>query len=275
MPQVFRPAVVLALRRLWRLHGLRFPLVAVHRVIWFLSRTAFGPRRFTWGGRNLRYFLHPFLMDTERCVEVPIARDFLEGQPPDAVLEVGNVLSTYQGVSHRVLDLYEQATGVVNEDAADFAWTERFDRIVCLSTVEHVGRDEPVQDPEKAERALRNLRRHLTPDGQLLVTFPLGYHPQLDQALASGRLGELSCIYLRRMSRWNSWTETDARSARGAQFGSPYPCGNVVAVLRLTHLDSALIDPLRGDPFHGDPFHGDPFHGDPVHGDPFHGDLED
>ncbi|MEM8929663.1 MAG: hypothetical protein AAGE94_00715 [Acidobacteriota bacterium] len=236
-----RPTVFAAIRRLRRRHGLRFLAIAAHRCAWWLARVVFGPRRFTVDGRSLRYFLHPFVIDTERCIEIAIARDVLDGHPPDTILEVGNVLSTYQPVAHRVLDRYEEAPGVVNEDAAGFSWPERYARIVCLSTLEHVGRDEGLdeaeQDPTKAERALVNLRRHLEPDGLLWVTFPLGYHPQLDAALAAGRLGEHHVAYLRRRSRWNTWSEIDAASAAGARFGAPYPCGNVIAVLRFTHLD--------------------------------------
>ena len=233
-----RQAFFVALRRLRRLHGSRFLAVAVHRGLWYLARQVVGPRRFTLGGRELRYFLHPFLMDTERCVEIPIARDFLAGYRADSVLEVGNVLSTYLPVSHRVLDRHERAPGVANEDAATFAWSRRFARIVCLSTLEHVGTDEPELDPAKAERALWNLRHHLEPGGRLLVTFPLGYHRRLDEALAAGRLGEHDRTYLRRQSRWNTWTEIDGDAASGARFGEPYPCGNVLAVLRFAHPES-------------------------------------
>ena len=234
-----RRAPFVAWRRLWRRHGFRFLAIGVHRGLWLLARKLLGPRHFVIQGRRLRYFLHPFVLDTERVVEIPLGQELLAGQPPETVLEVGNVLSTYQPVVHQVLDLHEKAPGVTNEDAATFSWPRRFECIVCLSTLEHVGRDEPDQDPEKAERALVNLRRHLAPAGRMLVTFPLGYHPELDEALASGRLGQTSHSYLRRESRWGTYAEIDAAETAGARYGAPFPCGNVIAVLRFASLPAA------------------------------------
>ena len=55
----------------------------------------------------------------ERAVEVALALDLLERHPGASVLEVGNVLGHYVPFEHTVVDKYEQAPGVLNEDVAD------------------------------------------------------------------------------------------------------------------------------------------------------------
>src|SRR3954454_19765122 len=57
-----------------------------------------------------------------------------------------------------------------------------FELVHCLSTLEHVGRDNEVYDVSATredagdEAALRELQRVLTPDGRLLVSVPTGEH---------------------------------------------------------------------------------------------------
>jgi len=57
-----------------------------------------------------------------------------------------------------------------------------FDLVYCISTLEHVGRDNEVYDVDAAreqqgdEAALRELRRVLANDGRLLVSVPTGEH---------------------------------------------------------------------------------------------------
>ena len=148
---------------------------------------------------------HPYNVtaDNERCVEVPLALEFL-GSCPGSVLEVGNVLSHYADVAQLpervVVDLNERAVDergapVLNVDVCSWTPPALFDRIVAVSTIEHVGWDVPVPHPFAAEAAIHRLRSWLAPGGRALVTVPLGYHPPLDAAL--GRLEALSAVLVR------------------------------------------------------------------------------
>ena len=57
-------------------------------------------------------------------------------------------------------------------------------KIVSISTIEHVGWDETPRDPKKIPLALENLTtRCLAPDGEIVVTLPLGYNTYLDKLL--------------------------------------------------------------------------------------------
>lgn len=189
---------------------------------------------FEFEGRRYRYFyrLYNRTWRSERAVEVPLARAALAGVPPERVLEVGNVLAHYGPVSHAVLDKYEQAPGILREDVVSFEPGRTYDRIVSISTIEHVGWDETPREPEKAVAALEHLAALLAPEGELLVTFPLGAHPELDRRLQTGELpfDEVGC--LRRVSADNRWREVPVAEVAGVRYGEPWPAGNAIAVGR-------------------------------------------
>jgi hypothetical protein len=86
-----------------------------------------------------------------------------------------------------VLDKYDPAPHVLNEDVIYFKPVEKYDAIISISTLEHVGWDEDVRDPAKFITAVRNLTENcLAPGGCMLVTVPLGYNTYLDDNLAMG-----------------------------------------------------------------------------------------
>lgn len=188
-------------------------------------------RRFTLGGEEYPYFAHGYNIAwlCERTVEVPVAWRLAARFQGRRVLEVGNVLSHYFETSHDVLDKYEQAPGVLNEDLVGFRPKEPYDLVLSVSTVEHVGWDEEPKDPAKALAGIETLKGLVAPGGTLFFTFPLGHHPELDRALDEGRLGLARALYLRRVSADNNWAEAGRDAVRGAPYGAPYPRGNVVA----------------------------------------------
>ena len=139
---------------------------------------------FTYHGDRLDYFDHPYndTAKNERAVEVAVALHWLPGKGRG--LEVGNVLGHYGVTGHRVVDLHEEAPGVDNLDV--FAIGGRYDWIVSISTVEHVGRDEKPRRDALAISALGHLLGLLNPGGTMLVTVPGGYNPTLDGFLEHG-----------------------------------------------------------------------------------------
>lgn len=155
---------------------------------------------FTYRGRRLDYFDHPYnsTRHNERAVEVAVALDWLPGKGRG--LEVGNVLGHYGATGHRVIDLHEQAPGVDNLDVFDI--TGSYDWIVSISTVEHVRWDTEPRDVTAAAAALDHLAGLLAPGGVMLVTVPGGYHPHLDEHLATLPNG---CTYTR---KGDGWTRT-------------------------------------------------------------------
>ena len=127
-----------------------------------------------------------------------------------------------------------------------------FDLAFCISTLEHVGRDNEVYDVDAArddagdEAALRELRRVLTKDGRLLVSVPTGGHEDQgwqvvrtpDDWVAlferSGFLVYEDELYVRGADGWRSAPLGQARAAR---YGSGGPGAGAVLLAEL-HPDS-------------------------------------
>ena len=144
-------------------------------------------KTFTWAGHELELLDHPYntTILNERCVEVPIASEWLYDVEDDTsgLLEVGNVLGHYGWGGHEVVDLYEVAEGVRNVDVRSL--DGEYDRIVSISTLEHVDQETPSRAPVSA---IQHLRRRLAPGGRMLATLPFGQAPYLDVAILEGEL---------------------------------------------------------------------------------------
>ena len=167
---------------------------------------------FTFRGKSYRHFRHRYnaTWRNERAVEIPIARGFLAAVPAEKVLEIGNVLAHYGPVAHDVVDKYEKSEGVCNEDVCDFRSDKKYELILSISTLEHVGWDEDPKDQAKVLRAFENLQSLLAPGGKLVVTIPLGYNPPLDRVIQDGRISFAERFYLKRLPRHNIWREVSA-----------------------------------------------------------------
>jgi hypothetical protein len=187
---------------------------------------------FTLQGESYRYFynLYNITWKNERAVEIPIAWHEVEKHKGTKILEVGNVLSWYFPIQHDVLDKYEVAVGVINEDIIDFAPSEKYDLIVSISTLEHVGWDETPREPEKIFRAVEHLKTLLAAGGKLLVTFPLGYNTALDGFAKDGSLGFTRQFFLKRVSKAPKWIEIDADAAFAETVNQPYRVSHLLMI---------------------------------------------
>lgn len=139
--------------------------------------------------KPLPYFVHRYNVTwlNERCIEIPLAQEFLRSRSGHG-LEFGNVLGHY-GIRGDwvIVDKYEPDASVTNVDIVDFMPDRPFDYIIGISTIEHVGWDEPQRDQEKTLRAFDHLRSMLGPGGKMLLTAPLGYNSALDSAVLDAR----------------------------------------------------------------------------------------
>ncbi len=187
---------------------------------YLLSRAAGRHPTFEYHGESMEFFWHPYNRTwlNERALEIPIARAFIArfGEASNG-LEIGNVMSHYQPVSHRVVDKYEVSPGVENLDVVDVATDRPLDFAVTISTIEHVGWDEPDRDLGKAPAAVQHLRSLLDPvHGRLLLSAPLGHNPGLDNWLLQGAHGALtSDIYVRdHRGRWSHTERVEPHQIR-------------------------------------------------------------
>ncbi len=206
------------------------------------------PPAFALAGKHYQAAWHLYnqTWTNERSVELALALAQLEGRDPSRILEIGNVLSWYLPIQHTVVDRYETGRGVVNVDVIDLDLRARFDLILAISTLEHVGWDESPRDPEKPSRAISVLRRHLAPEGIGLVTLPLGYNPHVTDLLMAGRLEFHETHFMKRVSRDNRWVQATWEEVRMVRWGKPYRGANglLIGWLRPVVLET---EPESGD----------------------------
>lgn len=172
------------------------------------------------GGITFQYLDHAYndTRTNERAVEIPMALNWVFTHPGHG-LEVGNVLSHYwPSANWPVVDAFERAIGVTNVDIMDFNPMERFDWIVSISTVEHIGWDEAMpgeRDVNKSLAAIAHMRSLLRPDGQMFLSFPTGIHPGLDAAAGDGSLNPIDSVFLKR-------TGSSTKRTRGTWEPAPF-----------------------------------------------------
>ena len=148
------------------------------------------------------------------------------------------MLSHYPGVApHDVVDRYEHDSTrpVIRADARHFTTSARYDLIISISTLEHVGWDEMPRDDAKAWDTIQHLRTLLSPAGTFFCTIPFGYHPRLDRQILDHRASFASYGILRRIDSANTWSEVDPTTIHPGdiRFGRPYPFANAIHVCRL------------------------------------------
>jgi len=126
---------------------------------WLLQylTSALSGKTFQIDGATYSYFLHPYnqTWTNERAVEIPVIREAVNANAGKRILEVGNVLSHYFPVAHIVVDKDERSScpHILNVDFLDYTPDTKFDLIISISTVEHIGRNEPPGLSNKAVEA--------------------------------------------------------------------------------------------------------------------------
>jgi hypothetical protein len=214
-------------------YAARFTASTINRHFpWRRESTIRRSRSFAFNGFVLPYFCSSFNTTTEneRGIEIPIVWHYLKPRLSERVLEVGNVLQHYLLFQHDILDKYEQSPGVLNQDILDFVPAHRYDLILSISTLEHVGWDEERIDLAKGMQALCHLNNLLTERGLLVATIPIGYNPHFDRAALGNNSPFSSCYYFKRVSLANDWVQTSRDAVLGIVYSRPYPNANGLAV---------------------------------------------
>jgi hypothetical protein len=194
---------------------------------------------FTFNGRKYRYFYHTHneTWRNERIVEIPIVWAEVQKHDAKRVLEFGSVLPYYFPVNHCVVDKYDRRAGV-NVDILDLRLPKKYDLIVSISTLEHVGFNEgkyaghyqvTPHSAEKIRQAIDVLQDHLSPHGKLIITAPLGYNPEFDDLLRKHRIFT-GAKYLKRISRSNKWIEVREGAINNVKYGAPYTGASALAI---------------------------------------------
>jgi hypothetical protein len=178
-------------------------------------------------GKTCHYFDTVKTWHGERAVEIPIVMEMMRKYQGKNILEVGNVLSHHVTFEHDILDKYEIAKGVTNADIVDFTSEKKYDLIISISTLEHVGWDEKPRDDTKIPLAIENMRNLVSSrGGTIIITVPLGYNPTLDKLLKDGTIQFSRQHHLIRISKGNEWREASWEDVLAAKYNSPMPFAN-------------------------------------------------
>ena len=244
-------------------------------------------RTFLFKKQEFYYNRIRFNNPTERAVEIPIAFNFLAAlNKPASILEVGNVLSHYENhlserlgiTSRRIVDKFEVEVGVDNEDLMNLPSDKKYDAIVSLSTVEHIGQKgdpsggygepEENRDLEGPLKAIAKIYDLLAPDGKALITVPFGklidgeWYIQFSKEylyLLGKKYGipkeavSVNCLKLiDRETNGSSfnvlWEELDPLELSYVEYGAPFSQANAIAVIELSKLSSDFHLKLNVEP---------------------------
>jgi hypothetical protein len=179
-------------------------------------------KEFQFNGKTYEYLYHFYnkTWKNERGVEIPIFREIILSNQDKRILEVGNVLSHYFPIHHDVVDKYEISPGVINQDIVSYAPSSKYDLIVSISTLEHVGWDEEPREPTKLLQAITHMKDQcLAPGGTIIASLPIGLNSYFDTLLRERRTPFSKQQFLKRVSERNYWVESDWDSCRDAKYG--------------------------------------------------------
>lgn len=216
--------------------GLITRIVLYTNLFWGQRR----PGMFRFSGWSLPYFSGTYNIAwlNERSVEVPIASRVLQDFEHKRILEVGAVLGHYVDVSWDVLDKFEKRKDIINEDIVDFSPNQKYDLVISISTLEHVGWDDDVKESAKVKEAVASIKKQcLKLGGTFIATMPMGYNSGLDGFVKDESLGFDRMLFLKRVSIFNEWKEVSKDEAISARYGWPYNNGNVIVVGVVGDLD--------------------------------------
>lgn len=199
----------------------------------------------------------------ERIIEIPLAVDVCRFASPGRVLDAGCALNhgyirelidppvaslvhfTQSGQKEESHFAGGQVSYVFGDMRAMPFPDSHFDRIVCISTLEHVGMDNgrygsaAEHEPGSSLAAVRDLMRVLKPGGALLITVPFGapvdlgwfrvFGPQdiADVAVAAAA-SSTAVRYYRAAGAWVSSSEDEAQM--GDSVGSHRAIGGMAAI---------------------------------------------
>jgi len=195
---------------------------------------SFKPKHpFTFNKKNYFYSLsrYNYSWKNERSIEVPLIYEYVLKNKNKNILEVGNVLSHYYKVTHDIVDKYEKSSNVINKDIISFKTKKKYDLIIAISTLEHVGWEEVPCEPRKIMKALPYLRSLLKPGGKLVVTLPIGYtNPFLNKQINNNKLGFSQVYFLKRISLLNDWKQVSFSEVKNVEYNTPYSNANAILV---------------------------------------------
>lgn len=214
--------------------------------------------KFEFNGKELKYFYHSYQNQrlSDRAIEIPIIRYFMEKEKKRDFLEIGNVTNHYytyfQDIidSKVVVDKYEIGWGVINKDIYDYQTDIKFDFIFSISTFEHMDSNngknpDYIKGKSKlmtyaADNLVHVCHNLLNEGGLFILTAPLKQHHEWDQTLFSGKVFTKEIlkvksikIYFFKKINEIEWQQTDIVHAKKAKYDSPFVATNALSIIEI------------------------------------------
>lgn len=201
-----------------------------HLIYWYFKLFKKG-RNFIYKEDLHDYFYHKHNTTylNERTVEISIMKKIIERNCKDKkIFELGNVLQYYFPCEHDILDKYENKKNVITKDIMEFNPEIKYDLIVSVSTIEHIGVDDESNNPRKVLEAIDKLKEITKLGGKIIFTVPMGYNPYLDNFIKDGLIDFEKFSLFRRVSSDNLWKEELSYDIKKIDFkyGFPYEAAN-------------------------------------------------
>jgi len=193
---------------------------------------------FIFRNKVYKYCLHKDSWNSERIVEIPIVMKYIDSNK--RILELGDVLYQFTEATWDIVDKYPTRSGIIGVDIIDYKPKEKYDIIISVSTLEHIGFNEDVSggekpedfvDNNKTEDAINNLKNNcLNQDGTIIITVPLGYNIEMDKKLFETNLEFTKLHFMKRISKNNEWKEINKNEIINPEYGYPFPCANYICI---------------------------------------------
>ena len=195
-------------------------------------------KKFSHQNKELEYFYHPYNITwrNERIIEVPIVLHELSqiDKQSNKILEVGAVLQHYTDTEWDVLDKFETADNIKKEDITTYNPEQKYDFVMSISTIEHVGYDDSEKDEKGVEKAIKNIKENiLSEKGKAIITLPYGYNPAVEEFLENHKEICEKITYLQRQNNENEWKEVTEEELKGCKYGQPHNAANGIAIIEL------------------------------------------
>lgn len=180
----------------------------------------------------------------ERAVEIPIFQRLVRENIKANILEVGCVLKWYKSSpksNWTILDKFEKFGSTINLDIINYKPRTKFDLILSISTIEHIGLEDGSSKKNKVIKAINHLITNcLSKKGKIIFSIPIGYNKYLDNQIFSKRIHLSKTYYFLRRSN-SEWREVDSEQVINCEYNKYYRIGSKGLLIGVIDNNEVLI----------------------------------
>lgn len=182
------------------------------------------------------YFSHPHnnTIINERAIEVVLGLRYIEAvvksTSPTNLVEIGAVMPYYIGQER----VFHECVDPIDPKATVVAMAETYDykgkNVLTISTVEHIGHGDYRLD-KNTTLAYDVVDRIYTESQSCLISWPIGYHKHLDNAVQENADKFEFFFYVKRNSLPLVWEYVVTNDGFSFEYGKPFNHANSVIFL--------------------------------------------